>query len=79
MRVTFSLLVSSLVFGSLAFNCQEKFNRSHPLLAATGSQLLFSAKPKPKPKPNEPENPTPHRGSGRRDLIESLNNAFPAT
>lgn len=77
MRVTFSLLVSSLVFGSFALNGQEKLNRSHTLLSPTGSQMLFSAKPKPKPKPNEPENPTPHRGSGRRDLIESLNNAFP--
>jgi hypothetical protein len=79
MRVTFSLLVSSLVFGSLAFDFQEKLNRSHTVPSTTGSQQLFSAKPKPKPKPNVPENPTPHRGSGRRDLIESLNKAFPAT
>ncbi|MBD2439407.1 heterocyst-inhibiting protein PatX [Nostoc sp. FACHB-110] len=77
MRVTFSLLVSSLVFGSLALNCQEKFNHSHTLSSTTETKMLFSAKPKPKP--NEPENPTPHRGSGRRDLIESLGNAFPAT
>jgi len=79
MRVTFSLLVSSLVFGSLAFTCHEKLNSSHTLLSTTGAQLLFSAKPKPKPKPNDPDDPTPHRGSGRRDLMESLNNAFPAT
>lgn len=77
MRVTFSLLVSSLVFGSLALNCQGKFNHSHTLRSTTETKMLFSAKPKPKP--NEPENPTPHRGSGRRDLIESLSNAFPAT
>ncbi|MBD2446528.1 hypothetical protein H6G76_05005 [Nostoc sp. FACHB-152] len=79
MRVTFSLLVSSLVFGSLAFDCQEKLNRSHTLSSATAPQQLLSAKPKPKPKPNVPDNPTPHRGSGRRDLIESINKAFPAT
>lgn len=73
MRVTFSLLVSSLMFGSLAIHCSEKFNHSHIILGNTGVQMLFSSKPKPKP--NEPENPTPHRGSGRKDLIESLNNA----
>lgn len=79
MRVTFSLVVSSLVFGSLAFNCQEVLNRSHTLTSVTGAPQLFSSKPKPKPKPNEPEKPTPHRGSGRRDLIESVNHVFPAT
>ncbi|MCC5637628.1 hypothetical protein LC593_17640 [Nostoc sp. CHAB 5844] len=77
MRVTFSLLVSSLMFSSLVVNGSAKLNRSHTLIHETGVQMLFSAKPKAKPKPNEPENPTPHRGSGRRDLIESLNNAFP--
>ncbi|AFY44452.1 hypothetical protein [Nostoc sp. PCC 7107] len=77
MRVTFSLLVSGLVFGSLVFNGSDKFNRSHTLIGDAGGKMLLSAKPKPKPKSNEPENPTPHRGSGRRDLIESLNNAFP--
>jgi hypothetical protein len=79
MRATFSLLVSSLVFGSLAFNCQENFNYSHSPLSAIGSPLLLSAKPKPKPKPNEPEDPNPHRGSGRRDLIEYVHKAFPVT
>ncbi|MBE9206561.1 hypothetical protein IQ244_08535 [Nostoc sp. LEGE 06077] len=77
MRVTFSLLVSSLVFGSLVFNGSDQLNHSHTLIGDTGGKMLLSAKPKPKPKSNEPENPTPHRGSGRRDLIESLNNAFP--
>ncbi|WP_370568003.1 heterocyst-inhibiting protein PatX [Fortiea sp. LEGE XX443] len=63
------------MFGSLAFNCQEKLNRSHTLLDDREVQMLFSAKPKPKP--NEPKKTTPHRGSGRRDLSESLNHAFP--
>ncbi|MBD2302644.1 hypothetical protein H6G80_34550 [Nostoc sp. FACHB-87] len=77
MRVTFSLLVSSVVLGSLVFNGSDSLNRSYMLIGDTGGKMLLSAKPKPKPKSNEPENPAPHRGSGRRDLIESLNNAFP--
>ncbi len=65
MRVSISLLVSSLVFGSLAVNYQETVNRlSLVRLSSSDSQQLLSAKPKS----NEPENPKPYRGSGRRDL-----------
>jgi hypothetical protein len=81
MRAAISLLVSSLVFGSLAFNCQATANHlSSILLSSSGSQHLVSAKPKSKskPKPNQPENPTPNRGSGRRDLMKYIVNTHPS-
>ncbi len=68
MRVPISLLVSSLVFGSLAVNYQETVNRlSLVRPSSSDSQQLLSIKPKS----NEPESPKPYRGSGRRDLIQS--------
>ena len=63
MRATISLLVSSLVFTTLAFNCPAKVNRlSQMLLSSFGSQQLHSL--------NEPESPILHRGSVRRSVIE---------
>jgi hypothetical protein len=76
MRVTISLLVSSLVFGSLALDYPGKANHTSRKMLSVDAQPLLWAQSKPKPKPNEPEDPTPHRGSGRRDLIESLHHAF---
>ncbi|WGV27198.1 heterocyst-inhibiting protein PatX [Halotia branconii] len=68
MRISVSLLVSILVFGSLAVNHQETVNKlSLVRLSSSDSQQLLSAKPKS----NEPESPRPFRGSGRRDLIQS--------
>jgi hypothetical protein len=69
MRAAISLLVSSLILGSLAGNCEAKLGQlSHLLLAKTGSQQLVSVKPRPRP-----EKPA-HRGSGRRELMESFRN-----
>ncbi|HLO85078.1 MAG TPA: hypothetical protein VK203_08725 [Nostocaceae cyanobacterium] len=77
MRTAISLLVSSLVFGSLAVNYEAILaNLSHFLVVGSGSQLLTASTTKPKP--NKPENPTPHRGSGRRELMEYFGNIHSA-
>jgi len=75
MRVTFSLLISTLVCSSLDLNYSVKLDYSHKLLNNTEAKMLFSAKPKSRL--NQPENPIPNRGSGRRDLIESVKNILP--
>jgi hypothetical protein len=76
MRAAISLLISSLAFGSLALDSQATVNRlSYVLLSSSDSQQLLSMRPKPKS--NEPENPTPHRGSGRRSLMQSVGNNYP--
>ncbi|OUL18877.1 hypothetical protein BV378_34505 [Nostoc sp. RF31YmG] len=73
MRAVVSLLASSLVMATLIFDYQAMVNRvSHLLLASSASEQLLSARPKPKP--NQPEKPTPHRGSGRRELMEYYGN-----
>ncbi|QIR37595.1 hypothetical protein HCG51_13325 [Tolypothrix sp. PCC 7910] len=77
MRAVVSLLASSLVAVSFAINCQATINQFSRLLpSSSGSEHLLSARPKPKP--NQPEKPVPHRGSGRRELIESYKNVHPA-
>jgi hypothetical protein len=71
MRATISLLVSSLVFSSLAFNCQAKVNRlSQMLLSSSGSQHLQSDSFVYQAQVSEPEGPMLHRGSGRINFIE---------
>ncbi len=71
MRATISLLITSLVFGSLAVNCLTMANNvSHLLLSSDDSEQLLSAITKPKPRTNQPEQPIPHRGSGRRELMQ---------
>jgi hypothetical protein len=75
MRAAISLLVSSLVCGSLAFNCEAVQTHFSPLsMAKSDSQLSplvnqsFNLADNSKPSPNQPEKPNPHRGSGRRGL-----------
>ncbi|MBD2442034.1 hypothetical protein H6G25_02185 [Dolichospermum sp. FACHB-1091] len=75
MRAAISLLVSSLVFGSLAFNCeavQTDFSVLSRLKSDYQSFTLgetkFNLADNSKPSPNQPETPNPHRGSGRRGL-----------
>jgi hypothetical protein len=71
MRATISLLITGLVFGSLAFNRHAIANSlSNLLLSFSDLEQLISVKPQPKPKPNQPEQPVPHRGSGRRQLMQ---------
>ncbi|GCL38914.1 MAG: heterocyst-inhibiting protein PatX [Sphaerospermopsis kisseleviana] len=73
MRAAISLLVSSLVFGSLAFNYEAKFTSLSCLLIANfGSEKLFADNSKPGP--NQPEQPAPHRGSGRKESMEFFSN-----
>ncbi|MBH8573461.1 hypothetical protein I8752_10625 [Nostocaceae cyanobacterium CENA369] len=69
MRTSLSLLISSLAFSSLTINCSVVNSSSFVALADSSSQQLVSAKPQP----SEPESPTPYRGGGRRDLIQSKN------
>jgi hypothetical protein len=77
MRTVISLLVSSLVFGSLAFNRETMLSSlTHLLLASSSSPDLLSARPQPKS--SQSETPNPHRGSGRRQLMEYFQNAYPA-
>jgi hypothetical protein len=81
MRTTISLLVLSLVFGSLAVNYETILANLSDLFVIgsgvnSGSQLLTASTTKPKP--NKPENPTPHRGSGRRELMEYFPNIHSA-
>lgn len=79
MRATISLLITTLVFGSLAFNCQAMTNRlSNLLLSSSNSEQFISVKPKPKTRPNQPEQPIPHRGSGRRELMQYVGQTYPA-
>ncbi|WP_341526676.1 hypothetical protein WKK05_29735 [Nostoc sp. UHCC 0302] len=72
MRAAISLLVSSLVFGSLASNCQAMVNHlSYELLSTSTSEYLLSA--------NKATSKDPaHRGSGRKELIENSGNIYPA-
>ncbi|TAF07050.1 MAG: hypothetical protein EAZ77_11020 [Nostocales cyanobacterium] len=73
MRAAISLLVSSLVFGSLAFNHETVFTGiSLLLIADSGSGELLADNSKPGP--NQPEQPAPHRGSGRKESMEFFSN-----
>ncbi|MBE9200655.1 MULTISPECIES: hypothetical protein [unclassified Nodularia (in: cyanobacteria)] len=75
MRATISLLVSSLVFSSLAFNCQAKVNRlSQMLLSSSGLQQLHSDSSLYQAQLSEPESPILHRGSGRIKFMEKSGN-----
>ena len=77
MRVAISLLVSGLMFSSLAVNYQGMVYRFSDLgLAPSGSEQMLSVKLKPRV--NQPEKPVPHRGSGRRELMEYYGNSHPA-
>ena len=76
MRAAISLLVSSLVCGSLAFNCKAVQTHFSALSTAKSDYQLsplvlnqsFNLADNSKPSPNQPEKPNPHRGSGRRSL-----------
>ncbi|TVP62171.1 MAG: hypothetical protein EA343_11770, partial [Nodularia sp. (in: Bacteria)] len=63
---------SSLVFSSLAFNCQAKVNRLSQMLPSSSGllQQLHSDSSQYQAQFSEPESPILHRGSGRRNAIE---------
>jgi hypothetical protein len=73
MRIAFSLLVTSLTFGSFIFSCQAEANGLGNLLLSK-SDFPQTIMAKRKPGPNQPKDPAPHRGSGRdgdrRNVIE---------
>ncbi|MEA5514072.1 heterocyst-inhibiting protein PatX [Nodularia sp. UHCC 0506] len=72
MRATISLLVSSLVFSSLAFNCPAKVNRLSQMLLSTSSvQQLPLDLSMYQVQLSESEGPMLHRGSGRINFIKS--------
>ncbi|MEH1838933.1 MAG: hypothetical protein V7L20_09225 [Nostoc sp.] len=65
MRVAISLLVSSLVFGPLAINCQAMVNHlSTGLHSTPASKQLLSAASDEQASDDAPR----HRGSGRREV-----------
>jgi hypothetical protein len=66
MRIAFSLLVTSLTFGSLVFSCQAGVNGLSNVLASK-SDLPQTIMAKRKPSPGKPKDSAPHRGSGRDD------------
>ena len=70
MRKAISLLVTSIVFGSLAVNFQGIGNSLETEMLSTSveQELLLSRSNPRKPK-------APHRGSGRREFIEYYNHA----
>jgi hypothetical protein len=71
MRTAISLLVSSFVFGSLALTSSGTVQE---LLSNPGSQQLLSVQPKKSKKPGQP---VPHRGSGRREIMEYSSQSNP--
>lgn len=79
MRATISLLITCLVFGSLAFNYQVIANRlSNLLISFSENEQFISVEPKRKTRTNQPQDPKPHRGSGRRELIKYVVQTYPA-
>lgn len=69
MRAIISLFVTSIIVGSLAIEFQNTAIADSGTLDMMASQSMLGAKSK------RPEQPTPHRGSGRRNAImEYLSN-----
>ncbi len=70
MRAAISLLVSSLVFGPLASNCQAMVNHLSTELASTptSEQWLSAASEQ------GPDDAPRHRGSGRREATQKFGN-----
>ncbi|WP_442938713.1 heterocyst-inhibiting protein PatX [Nostoc sp.] len=69
MRAAISLLVSSLMFGPLAFNCQTMVNHlSYGLPSTPAAKQWLSAA-------SEASDDAPrHRGSGRREATQKSRN-----
>jgi hypothetical protein len=63
MRTIISLLVTTFLFGSLALDCQNN-------LRSDASEMMTASRTRSGNKPKQPEKPIPHRGSGRRELME---------
>ncbi|MBD2249797.1 heterocyst-inhibiting protein PatX [Nostoc parmelioides] len=72
MRAAVPVLISSLVLGSLVSDYLGIASHNFAF-SSSNSQNMISLKSKPKR--NQPEKPQPHRGTGRRSLIETYSNA----
>jgi hypothetical protein len=72
MRAAVPMLVSSLVFGSLIFDDQGMANRNLTF-SPSNSEYMLSLNYKPNH--NQPETPAPHRGTGRKTMIENIHSA----
>ncbi|MCW5314862.1 hypothetical protein GTQ43_13920 [Nostoc sp. KVJ3] len=72
MRAAISLLVSSLVFGPLASNCQAMVNHLSTGLPSTptSEQWLSAASEQ------NPDDAPRHRGSGRREVTQKFGNTY---
>jgi hypothetical protein len=64
MRTAISLLITTAFLGSLTVSHQNL------LQSSSESQQIIASKVKSARKPKRPEQPIPHRGSGRRELME---------
>jgi hypothetical protein len=64
MRAAISLLITTALLGSLTVS------HKNLLLSSSESQQIIASKVKSSRKPKRPEQPIPHRGSGRRELVE---------
>ncbi|MEH2157318.1 heterocyst-inhibiting protein PatX [Nostoc sp.] len=72
MRAAISLLISSLVFGPLASNCQAMVNHlSYGLLSTPTSEQWLSAASE-----QNPDDAPRHRGSGRREVTQKFGNIY---
>ncbi|WP_442949265.1 heterocyst-inhibiting protein PatX [Nostoc sp.] len=68
MRAAISLLVSSLVLGPLAFNCQTMVNHlSYALPSTPASEQWLSAASE-----QSSDDAPRHRGSGRREVTQKF-------
>ncbi|MEH2164624.1 MAG: hypothetical protein V7K38_27115 [Nostoc sp.] len=64
MRAAISLLISSLVFGPLAFNCQAMVNHLSTGLPSTSTSEQWLSAESEQASDDAPR----HRGSGRREV-----------
>ncbi|MBD2531338.1 hypothetical protein H6G97_17800 [Nostoc flagelliforme FACHB-838] len=72
MRAAISLLVSSLVFGPLASNCQAMANHlSYGLPSTPASEQWLSAASE-----QASDDAPRHRGSGRREVTQKFGNIY---
>ncbi|MBF2066982.1 MAG: hypothetical protein IGS39_21585 [Calothrix sp. C42_A2020_038] len=72
MRTVISLLVTTLFLSSLVLEFQNSSQFKSDM------NLILASRTKPGSKPKKPEQPIPHRGSGRRNLMEYFVGNSPA-
>ncbi|MFN6464854.1 MAG: heterocyst-inhibiting protein PatX [Nostoc sp. DedVER02] len=72
MRAAISLLVSSLVFGPLAFNCQAMVNNLSIGLPSTSTSEQWLSATSEQTSDDTPR----HRGSGRREVTQKFKNIY---